>query len=422
MKKRHIIFLLCCLLYLMSYFQRSAPTVISLDLRQSLDVSLADLSLISGVTMLAYGLMQMPAGLITDRVGARRTIIALTSLAVVSAVIFSFVHTLNGALATRFLLGIGISVLVPIMTYICRIYPPGESGRVISLIVAAGALGPLVSATPLAWLSNAVGWRFSLLFFAGVMALILIGFALLGGEKTEPTPAEPEKTAHLKDTWHGAALILKSGRFWPLCLWQMFTSGAIFMLNTLWWGPYLMQGHDLPKVTASVVLLASPLAMLVSQPLFGWLSDVVFRSRKKPMGMASALSVLAALSFVVGKEAQPVPLLIVQTIALTVGLVGATPLLFALVRESFPIHLSGTALGCANMFFPIWAFVLQKLFGVMVDHSLVSGASTMEAYATASWLLVFNAVGAIVMIFLIRDQGVAPRHCVIKPLLQESHS
>lgn len=402
-------FLLCCLLYLMSYFQRSAPTVISLDLCQSLNVSLADLSLISGVTMLAYGLMQLPAGLITDRVGARRTIIVLTALAIVSAVLFSFVHTLNGALAARFLLGIGISVLVPIMTYICRVYPPGESGRVISFIVAAGALGPLVSATPLAWLSNTVGWRLSLLFFAGVMALILIGFALVGAEKADPVPAEPEKAVGLKDTLRGAALILKSGRFWPLCLWQMFTSGAIFMLNTLWWGPYLMQGHGLSKVTASVVLLASPLAMLVAQPLFGWLSDVVFRSRRTPMGMASALGVLAALSFVVGKEALPVPLLIVQTIALTVGLVGAAPLLFVLVRESFPFHLSGTALGCANMFFPIWAFVLQKLFGVIVDHSLVSGASTMEAYTTASWLLVFNAVGALIMIFLIRDHSVAPK-------------
>ena len=403
MKKRNLIFLICCMLYLMSYFQRSAPTVLSMDLMQDPGFCLNDLSLVSGITILSYGLMQMPAGLITDRLGARKTIIVLTGIGVCSAAAFAFVHSFEAALAARFMLGIGISVLIPITALVCRFYPPSESGRVISLVLAAGALGPFVSSAPLAGLSNLAGWRISLLVFAGIMLLLLAGITLIKDEDTSALPVAQT----LAETLKGAAEVLTCRRFWPLALWMMFTSGGLFMLNTLWWGPYLMQGHGLSKLMAGNVLLASPIAMLISQPLFGWLSDVVFKNRRTPIAIATGISVIISVTFVLWKAPQNIPLLVVQTAVLTVGFVGTAPLLFALAKESFPLRVAGTALGCANMLYPMWAFALQKLFGIILESGLARGAAPMEAYAQAGWLVVFNAAGALLMVFLIREKRTA---------------
>lgn len=401
MKKRNILFLLCCLLYLMSYFQRSALAVLSMDLVRDLGFSLNQLSLVSGIAMLSYGFMQMPAGLITDRLGARKTILLLTSLGVFSAAAFTFTHSYGFALICRFFLGIGVSVLVPITALVCCFYSPSESGRVISIVLAAGSLGPLVSSAPLAGLSNLVGWRSSLLIFAGVMFLLLMGVFFVGEKKTTIVPPSSQ---NLSAILKSAAEILSSRRFWPLALWMMFTSGGLFMLNTLWWGPYLMQGHGLGKIMAGNVLLASPIAMIFSQPLFGWLSDVVFKNRKTPLTIATSFSVIISVTFVLWKEPQTILLLFVQTIVLTVGLVGTAPLLFALTRESFSLRSAGTALGCVNMLYPMWAFVLQKIFGTFLEFGLASGLSSMEAYAQAGWLVVLNAVGAMLMVFLIKEK------------------
>lgn len=402
MKKRNILFLICCLLYLMSYFQRSTPTLLSLDIMNDMHFSLGELSFISGITMLAYGLMQMPAGLITDRLGARTTILVLTGIAVCSAVLFALAQSLPLALCSRFTLGIGISVLIPVMALICRFYSPAESGRILSFILAAGALGPLVSSAPLARLSNLIGWRGALLFFAGIMLVLFFGFLLIREDSCATSP--DTRSSSLAETLKGAGVILSSRRFWPLALWTMFTSGGLFMLNTLWWGPYLMQGHGLSKVMAGNVLLASPLAMIASQPLFGWLSDVVFRNRKIPMSIATCLAVLASVTFILWDTPQPIPFLVAQTIVLTGGFVGTAPLLYALAKESFPAHMTGTALGCSNMLFPLWAFALQKVFGSILEYRLDHGASAIQAYAGAGWLVVFNAVGALIMIFLIQEK------------------
>lgn len=405
MKKRNVIFLICCMLYLMSYFQRSAPTVLSMDLLKDPGFTLSDLSLVSGITILSYGLMQMPAGLITDRLGARKTIIILTGIGVCSATAFAFVHTLGAALISRFILGIGVSVLIPITALACRFYPPSEAGRAISLVLAAGALGPFVSSAPLAALSTLVGWRYSLFFFAGIMFLLLVGIIFIKDNKTSPASIGSRTLA---DTLKGAAEILTSRRFWPLGLWMMFTSGGLFMLNTLWWGPYLMQGQGLSKIMAGNVLLASPIAMVISQPLFGWLSDVVFKNRKTPLAIATSFSVIISITFVLWKTRQSMPLLVLQTAGLTVGFVGTAPLLFALAKESFPLRVAGTALGCVNMLYPMWAFALQKIFGTILEAGLARGADYMEAYAQAGWLVVFNAVGAMLMVFLIREKSPVP--------------
>ena len=70
LRKALLLLFFACFLYILSFFHRVCPAVISLDLGRELGLDTESLTLFSSATMLAYGLMQLPSGLLADAVGA----------------------------------------------------------------------------------------------------------------------------------------------------------------------------------------------------------------------------------------------------------------------------------------------------------------------------------------------------------------
>ena len=66
------LFLPFALGYFFSYFLRNANAVIADDLIRDLGLTAADLGLLTGVYLGAFGLAQLPLGLLLDRFGPRR--------------------------------------------------------------------------------------------------------------------------------------------------------------------------------------------------------------------------------------------------------------------------------------------------------------------------------------------------------------
>lgn len=89
--------------YVGTMFYRMAPTVLALDLAASLNVATSDLALLSGATMAAYGLMQLPSGLLADALGGRRTVCLFTFIAGVCTLWFGAATSFHGAVIARLL-------------------------------------------------------------------------------------------------------------------------------------------------------------------------------------------------------------------------------------------------------------------------------------------------------------------------------
>ena len=74
--------------YFLSYLYRTANAVISPDLTRELALNPASLGLLTGAYLLAFGLMQIPAGMLLDRFGPRRVEPVLLGVAAVGAITF----------------------------------------------------------------------------------------------------------------------------------------------------------------------------------------------------------------------------------------------------------------------------------------------------------------------------------------------
>lgn len=117
-RHRWTIFLALVGAYFYVYFQRVAPGPLYAS-----STILADLGLTEGTAGLlastyfaSYALIQVPAGILSDRLGPRRTITISLSVAVLASLLFALAPGFYSAIIARALVGFGCGVIfVPIM-------------------------------------------------------------------------------------------------------------------------------------------------------------------------------------------------------------------------------------------------------------------------------------------------------------------
>lgn len=387
---------LCCCSYILSMFHRVCPAVLSLDLMRDIGLDNSTLSMLAGATFFSYGLMQLPSGLLADRLGGRRALCLLLLLAGGCAVGFGISMSAASLTFFRLLQGIGLAITVPCMVILASTFPPQSYARVVSVFLSCGGIGSILAAQPLAAGSSLLGWR-TCIIAAGVLTLGLMAAVWFG---IKEAPAAPEaKKAPKASLREGMAQVVKTRAFWLLSFWGMAVMGTYFTMFSLWWGPYLMNGCGLDKADASMVMTVGAVGALLSQPVAGWLSDSVFRRRKALM-MTGALGLVACgavMAFMQGFDGMKAVMLMVGFI---IGTAMFSPLNFAMLRECFPLRLIGTATGLVNMFPPIWSVLMQKLYGSLLD---LGGGSSPEAFRLASWVVLGNGILAVVITLLMKE-------------------
>ena len=141
--------------------------------------------------------------------------------------------------------------------------------------------------------------------------------------------------------------VLRNRHTWPPFL-AFFFAYAAMGNQMLWIVPYLRDVYGLGTTRAALYASASALAMLVSGPLTGYLSDRVVRRRKPPYIALTAASLVIWIAFVATLGA--LPLAGVFALLFAMGLAGgAFVLTWPLGREVNPPSLSGIAVAVANL-------------------------------------------------------------------------
>src|SRR5205814_3982672 len=110
----------------------------------------ADLGLLTSVYFVAFGLVQIPVGVLLDRYGPRRVDAALLLIAAVGAVIFASAQSFTGIVAGRALIGLGVSAcLMASFQAFALWYPVERISMLNSWAFAIGILGAITVSVPL---------------------------------------------------------------------------------------------------------------------------------------------------------------------------------------------------------------------------------------------------------------------------------
>ncbi len=403
---RWVVFCLLAFGYLLVYFHRLCPAVVALDMQADLQTSGALLGFLAAAYFYPYALMQLPSGLLSDSWGPRKTITVFFALAGASSIFLGMVGSVGLAILARVLVGLGVAMLfVPTMKVMTNWFKTEEFARMTGILMAVGGLGAYSASRPLAWLSDKMGWRgsFVTIGVATLVVAVAIWFLVRNTPRemglpgiNQPKQDNPGK-AETIGLAQGMKMVLSSVPFWFLAAWFFFSFSIFFSFGGLWGGPYLMHVYGLNKAEAGNILGMLALAMIVGSPFFSWLSDKVFRSRKKVLVLASIMTLCLTIPLAFFPDAMNRPTLYLLCFLLGLFNSAVVVVAFTSAKELFPVEIAGTSVGLVNLFPFLGGAVAPPILGAILEVQERSQTGySAQAYSKAFLLYVLFALIALV--------------------------
>src|SRR5688572_3858487 len=281
--------------YVASHFFRAANVTIGLELMRDLQIGPEALGSLTGAFFFGFSAMQIPCGFFFDRFGPRRTVVGMLILATIGGVIFTLAPTWPALLTGRVLMGAGFGVmLIGSMVVITRWFPPDRFSTLTAFVMSIGLLGNLAATTPLAWASEAVGWRPAFaavvvfIAFATVAVWVVVRDAPPGHPFLARTPEPP------REMLRGLIEVMREPRLRPILAMNFCNYACTFTVHGLWGGPYLREVHGLSAIEAGNVLFASVIAYQFGMLAFGPLDRLL--DTRKWIAVGGSLVTVAMLA------------------------------------------------------------------------------------------------------------------------------
>ena len=360
--------------YIAAVMQRTSLGVAGIDATERFEIQAALLSTLAVVQLIVYAALQIPVGVVLDRVGPRLLIAIGAALMVVGQVALALAPSIGIAIVGRILVGAGDA-----MTFISvsRLIASWFSGRALPFLTQSmgtiGQTGQLLSAVPLSLALHTFGWSPTFLGAAAVslLALILV-IAIVSNGPVDAVPftGQLDLLPGAAGGWSIALRNLRESLARPgtqLGFWSHFvtqSSGTVFSL--LWGFPYLSVGLGYgPGMAAGLLTLVVGTAV-VCGPLLGILS-ARFPYRRSTIVLAIVTAMGLAWGALVLWPGQP-PLWLVIVLIIVIAIGGPGSLIgFDFARTFNPARSLGSASGVVNVGGFLASFIMMLLIGLVLD-------------------------------------------------------
>ncbi len=401
-QRRWCIFSIMILASMISCFHQVGLSTVSGEVGASLGVDGAGLGLLTAALSYSYAAMQIPAGLLSDTLGARKSVTAALLLAGAGTLLFAVTESPAWAIVSRALIGAGVAVVaVPFMKLIAIWFPAGAFGRLTAVSFSIGGLGYFLASSPMAYAATMAGWRAVYLLLAAltILCAALVWVIVRDGENAVPAPkaTEPGITRLKTALRH----ILAEKQLWLLGFWYFCQGGIYFAFIGLWAGQFLTKGLGL-SVRESGLVLSLSTCSLFAAPLFTWVTARCGSPRTVLIWLSLGTTVLS-IPLVLGLPKLPMTALALYLLAYSItALGGGAAVFFAAVKELFDVKYAGTATGFANIFPFLGGAALQQLIGLLTDAGIDGGADPHRAFSNAFAALAVAAALSALLAFLLR--------------------
>jgi MFS family permease len=354
--------------YFVAVIFRTSLGVAGLDAAVLFQVGASALSTFSILQLLVYAGMQIPVGLLVDRLGTKKVLTLGILLFTAGQIGFALSPSYGTALASRALLGCGDAMtFISVLRLGSRWFPARRGPMVAQMAGLVGMAGNLVSTLLLARLLHGVGWTaaFAGSSVAGLVVLVLTLLFL----KDHPEGHEPEPFPH-----RGAAYVRRQiAASWRepgtrLGMWVHFTTQFPAMVFLLLWGlPFLVQAQGLSRGTAGELLTLVVLSNMVVGLVYG---QVVARhhAARLPLALGTVLTTAAVWATTILHPGEHAPMWLLIVLCAVLGACGPASMLgFDFARPANPPERQGTASGITNMGGFVASMTTLFAVGVLLD-------------------------------------------------------
>ena len=399
-------------LYVLGFFQRVAPAVMTTELTRDFGLTAVGLGNLSAYYFYSYAAMQIPTGILADRLGPRKLLAGGALMATVGSIAFATAHTEIIAGIGRLIVGGSVAVaFVGMLKLAGHWFAPRQFALASGMALFCGVIGAVFAGVPLRLLVSTLGWR-PVMFWSALLTLVVSALIWL---VVRDDPAERGYQSHVVRAEGRAAPssicdelieVLRYRNTWLLLLSPGGIVGSVLTFSGLWGIPFLTTHYAMAPTRSAALTSALMVAWAIGGPTLGAVSDRI--GRRKFLYAASNFITVAAWAPIIFIPGLPVAIL--TTLLLVAGFASGGMIIgFAFAKESVPARLSGTVSGVVNMGVMIGPMILQPAVGWILDlnwSGLTAGGVHLygwNAYRAGFTLMLAWAVVACVLILLTRE-------------------
>jgi len=400
--------------YLIVYLTRLSLGPLAPFLKDAFSLDNAQIGTLTSATAVTYAPAMILAGVLADRIGVRRILVAGLLLAGVCIALLFVAPSYPVVLVLLAVAGLGCGSVYPCAVKAIMLwFPARERATALGFNQAAINVSGMVAALLLPLIALRLGWEYGFLYI-GVTALV-IGVFCAGFYRDPDVPAciEPGSYRTVCDVaepaadaaqvgdgvighagWSQVVQVFRSRDIWLLCsaglLLGIVEFSAIAHLVL-----YLQSDLLYGVASAGALLALCQAAGAFGKPAAGFVSDRLCAGRRKPVfiGMGAVTALVCAFMAATGTAlgALVYPALIVFGMAA----IGWGGLYGAMAGEIAGTHNAGVAAGVTSAVVNVGVIVGPPVFGVLVDAS--------GAYRW-SWIVMAVCAGlAVLTLALIRE-------------------
>lgn len=394
--------------FIFVFFHRLAISVMAEDLTRDLGLNGALLGNLTAMNYYAYALMQIPVGILVDIVGVRKICTWGTLLSGLGSIMFGMATNLHIAYISRFLVGIGTSVIIISILKVQALWFRKEQYSTLSGLTSFfGNMGAFLATFPLAFLVLSIGWRNS--FYAIGVVSMLIGIGIWVIVKDHPQQ-ELTKGKNLRsDIIPGIKSVVINPATWPSFIIMFTMVGGTTAIIGLWGMPYLMQVYEISKSQAAGYLSFVSVGFMLGAPLVGKLSDYLKGEIKKIL-LVATLCYTGIWGVFVLFEGKP-PLALIPVLFYFIGFSTVSHILvFTNVKNVNDSRFAGSAAAVINVGEFIGGSALSFFIGFLLDRGwngvAIDGIKIYNHLQYRSIFMIIMAIGvlSILSAYAIKDK------------------
>ena len=409
MSYRWLVFFTVALTMFFVMFQRNSMGVMKTDLTETFGLNATTFSCLSSMYFLPYVIMQLPIGILADRVlGARKTIAFSFAVSVIGTLIFASAGSYTTACIGRMLIGVGVSdPAVCSQKLLASWFREREIATVGGVNGIFSALGTIAAQVPLAVLVSIFSWRYTFVATGAACALTAVvcfvwmkdspesmglpSMAQIEGRAAQVRPGSAKNESILNVLKN----MFSNRGTWPVLIMMPAFMGASTLFSGTWGVPYIKEVYGYSTVEAAAFTTYYMFGSMSGNIAVNFCSDRL-ATRKKPIIFCAATTVILWVLMTYGSG------IIIKTNSLGVvvflsGFFGSMILLlFAAMREVNDPAYVGIIIGASNTIGMSAAAAFPVICGMIIDSSTAAGISGSALYRNAFSFM----VGAFLIAFI----------------------
>jgi ACS family glucarate transporter-like MFS transporter len=281
LRTSQIVLGLLCLMYFITYLDRVNVSTAAAGFAKDFKLNKTEIGLVFSAFAYPYLVFQIIGGWISDRFGARRTLIACGLIWASATVLTGLAGGLASLLLARVLLGLGEGATFPAATTaMSRWVAMGQRGYAQGITHAAARIGNAVAPAVIVFLMAAWGWRASFYVCAALSFAWVALWALTFTEHPKNHPRITEAELARLPAPATRALHVPWGplfkRMAPVTM-VYFCYGWTLWLFLSWIPQYFLHSHDLDLKKSALFSSGVFFAGVLGDTLGGIATDQLFK-------------------------------------------------------------------------------------------------------------------------------------------------